>query len=76
MVETTERQPNDADNSITNLGDLLEVAANVFTAFQNQAWWRGHGLAKWSLVPKVFWDDLGPKYEPNVAIGFSGAPSR
>ncbi len=45
----------DTTPKITNLNDLLLATVHAVSKFQKGTpWWRGHGLADWSLMPSAY----------------------
>lgn len=63
---------------IQNFPSLLQAIDGVYSAFENQPWWRGHGKSDWPLVPHVHRiTDHGTSYEANIAMKFARmAPTR
>jgi len=50
--------------------DLLRAAKAAHQKFGSEVWWRGHARADWRLVPKVWRQQRGYRYEQNILSRF------
>src|SRR5437016_8255579 len=62
---------------LKSVEDLLNASKQTLAKYHGQPWWRGQALATWGLVPRVYRNNYGPQYEPNIAMKFAQrAPTR